>query len=610
MSEPRCISTLPAVGPEPSTDHPACIPAVSLEPSAKRQDSGKVIEPDLASKLKPNNHPVSIDQRISNFTLGNHKPSIDLTIDQLKEFIRQAIKDRLPPVSQSAWSIKLYTYQETAKQLGISTRALTYYRNQGVIKCYTIASRRLYQEQDIQAFSNYLKKEKRKLKKGHRYCSIPERLDLDKHIEKSPPNEINGFCPDKLSYLVSKIASPEFKKNKRVDPWINLHSLILKRFVHNYKEYIEYLIRIKVIERKDNYSPKNQTKRYKITKEYISKNLFHEITDKTLLKKLEEAKHQPILERSKVKEKQLEQDKKDPSIQRQKKFLESEDLVMDEQVLIWIEEKFETDKEISLHQYNHYRRVYLDWFEKIIINITRDLTSRRLHSLYVRTPKEMKKFISDKGQPLIEMDKINSQPFMSLPILTKPFWEGKKEISISNKAIRSDIINKAIVTPFMLPEFDNSIDINFYNFLVLNNKLYDWIALLAQKELPTAGGKRYDREFGKKAIFNMFFAGNNYVTRYTSLSQAFQKKLPSVYSVFIHIKSNNFRVLSHLLQSIESHLILDLVLPKIPLHIPVLTVHDSIVTTLEHQEEVYSIMHRTIMEATGFIPTIRIKKII
>jgi hypothetical protein len=111
------------------------------------------------------------------------------------------------------------------------------------------------------------------------------------------------------------------------------------------------------------------------------------------------------------------------------------------------------------------------------------------------------------------------------------------------------------------------------------------------------------REQVKKSIMNLIFndtaihRDNSIVT--IILEHRF-KGLMSFFEGFYGRYSS--RRLALLLQRVESHLILDKVVPKILEHnndIPVFTIHDCVLTTPEHQEVVSRIMKETICSVTN-----------
>lgn len=73
----------------------------------------------------------------------------DISTDELKEIVRQVIKEEFPPNSTSSSDLKLLTSKEAAALLRISLPTLWDYRKRGIIKATRIGAKVLFLEQDI-----------------------------------------------------------------------------------------------------------------------------------------------------------------------------------------------------------------------------------------------------------------------------------------------------------------------------------------------------------------------------------------------------------------------------------------------------------------------------
>lgn len=118
-----------------------------------------------------------------------------------------------------------------------------------------------------------------------------------------------------------------------------------------------------------------------------------------------------------------------------------------------------------------------------------------------------------------------------------------------------------------------------------------------------------DAEVGRSAFKQMFFTdvffGKNQAR--TPLTELFQREFPTVYGFIQAEKQTDYRALAQDMQRAESRFVIDCVCRRLMEHhaeIPVVTVHDSILTTMEHAATVKRIMVEE-FERTGIRATVR-----
>lgn len=239
----------------------------------------------------------------------------------------------------------------------------------------------------------------------------------------------------------------------------------------------------------------------------------------------------------------------------------------------------------------------------------RDTTSQRMHTNITNMAKELRPYLRVDGQPLVNIDIKNSQPFLSTILLTHP-----EKLAPFAKTKQLAIILKEIKIP-------KTMDITLYVELVTTGGLYEYLMDEFSKEDFTL-----TRQETKKQVLRTLYAKNwkpkNPINR--RAREIFIDRFPNVHKVFSRIrgrvKSENkkdeklvtYRRFSILLQTIESHLVLDVIMKKIYKELPgvfAMTIHDSILT-VNRPEIVHSI--RGIMEAelknfVGYSPQLEVE---
>lgn len=259
-----------------------------------------------------------------------------------------------------------------------------------------------------------------------------------------------------------------------------------------------------------------------------------------------------------------------------------------------------------------------------------DSTSQRLHTSVLGVKSECRKFLRLHGKEIISCDLKNSQPFISSLLFT----EGPINHNISrilnkclsnlkteNKQLNSSIFKriKNYKSGNILPSTEQ------YLSLVRNGEIYEFLAIQLNKLKSESGRnfKEYDRADGKHHTFTLFFNPSSHESLARDI---FRLHFPQVMSMFedinilfTHTRRESIRkripystnTLAVLLQSIESHLILDVICKnmkeKYP-EIPLLTVHDAIATNPEFKEPLEAEIYEVITDVIGAEPTIKIEE--
>jgi hypothetical protein len=461
---------------------------------------------------------------------------------------------------------------------------------------------------DIEAESKkypLVNKEGKKIKKDHvhfiLHCIMQQRASKDdEHLKRI--GKTNGFVP--------------------------LHSKILEGKIPRYHDVIEYMIYAGIIECDGKYSRGKISLGYRIASPFGGKDIKRvEITDTSLCRKIK--RDNPF-------------NKQNPSVKEfpyLAQWFKSEKLEIDEQAARnWINElevleyqtimfnksytpsKRQKEKEALYEKVRNYKILVSRIAEKDYF-FHKDETGNRLHTNLTNLPKELRNFLTYDGKELVSIDINNSQPYMSLPLLNKEFWQsiekpGKPTLKRINKELyeetRKDKREKNNTIKFL----DSSksliqLDLQKREFIknVVNGTFYEYLINVFENKAGMNLGNtpKEKRDKVKKMVLTLVFDNDEefYNKDFNSASQVFKREFPSIAKVFAYVKKGNYTNLAILLQRIESYLLLDRVCGRIAKespNIPLFTIHDSIITTKGNESYVQAVMKEELGKSIGQAP--------
>lgn len=257
----------------------------------------------------------------------------------------------------------------------------------------------------------------------------------------------------------------------------------------------------------------------------------------------------------------------------------------------------------------------------------------RFHSNLTNFKSELRNYLTWKGHKLVSIDIRNSQPLLSLMILDPKWYLESSEWltyrqfpSIPNPYIKQSTVTNPIespssmlsssVTNIMIEEFLQLIekqDVNKYKEIVNSGEFYKRLHEEVFKD-----NKPFDKEKVKEMTFQILYSHKKFfhqdgdwmdpITRKRPNAlpkRLFKKAFPSVFKILEDYKDQDNRYLSLLLQQIESTLILKHIVPRIASErpdLPILTIHDSVATTIGNEEYIERVMREEIERLTGLQP--------
>jgi hypothetical protein len=400
------------------------------------------------------------------------------------------------------------------------------------------------------------------------YFCIPEKvMEILPDLETLASDEIPHFNILYLKELITLIAMNQRKNEGQA----RLKTAYIKKLVPCYEKYFRFLIDLGVIRRTGQYIPGEVSYSYSFTPEFNSRYKYFPVNDMQLVRRIQNNN----LGRNKR--------SKYPG---QAGFIRK---------MTINPEAFEAVKSFpTVEKFNAGLASILKIQQKDIFYSV-DNTSGRFHSNLTNLPESLRQFIRINGKQLTNIDIKNSQPYLSTILLTDP---GK--VSPFAKSRELSMLLQTL-------KCIDSIDVTMFVYLTIKGKIYEF---LMEK------GFAQDRREAKRQLFVIMFGPGSYWSRQHEI---FESWFPSVYERFAiikgHAKGNKFESYKRfaiLLQSIEAHLVLDTILPRIYKEHPVtiaVTIHDSVMTSIltSDVEAVKKIVNDELTKFVGYKPTLKIE---
>lgn len=416
------------------------------------------------------------------------------------------------------------------------------------------------------------------------YQLIPETVkEALPTIEGLIEPDIKGYCRDYLKEVISIVAC-HVRKDEEAAP---LKMNYIKRLVPQGDKYLTALIDLDIIERSGYYTPGQVAYKYKFSAWYDSRYITSSLNNPKLIRRIEAA-HEAF---------NKDAAKSVRGHSEQVKYLKQ--LSIDPGYMKFINENYTTDTEA-------YNRV-LASATRIIngdIFYSIDNTSGRFHSNATNCPKGFRPYLRVKGEPLVNIDVKNCQPYLSTIILTNP-------VKASGYAE-----SPAFAMVLQTLKVSHQQDVKNYISLVINGTFYEYLMSEFASE-----GLHLDRSETKRQVLRILFARNRSPKDETNRKarNIFKSRFPTVHKIFSKVRGSdkgdkftNFKRFAILLQRMESYLMLDVVLKRIYRELPdvvAITIHDSIMTGVmtNNVEAVRNILIEEMTNFVGFRPNVTIE---
>ena len=418
------------------------------------------------------------------------------------------------------------------------------------------------------------------------YQLIPEKLKAAlPTIEPLIRSMIPGYCRDYLLETISIVAL-HVRKDEGKTP---LKMAYIKKLVPGGDLYLKALLELGVIERSGYYVPGQTCYKYCFAAKYESKYISNLLANPKLQRRIELAQESLKKEAAKTVRGHSEQ----------VKWLNK--LTIDGSYL----EHLNKTLTVGTKQFNNISASATRIIDgHIKYNI--DQTSGRFHSNVTNLAKVLRPYLRIDGQPLVNCDISNSQPYLSTILLTNP-----SKVSGFAK-------NPAFAMMLTTLKVSLAKDVKNYIFLVSTGTLYDFL-----QDKFRANGLELNRKETKVQVLRILFARNRSPKDETNRQARaiFKANFKTVHRIFSKVRGSekgdkftSFKRFAILLQSVESFLMLDVILKRIYRELPgtiAVTVHDSVMTGLltNNVEAVRKIMEEELTFFVGMTPQIKIEGI-
>jgi len=440
--------------------------------------------------------------------------------------------------------------------------------------------------------------------KNDLFWEIPSSVDLEGFLKKYPP----GFTYkiDHFYYIIDYLSrGMDFDDLDDNAGFINVNAQKLQGVIHNYKAFLDHLLKHRFIQTDMKYVPGKKSFGYR-----LSNSKSHQATvEKIPITNYKVHQHK-FKEIEELKAKLADTRKHYPHLTKWFEQVEINREGAMQEVERLFPEKTEgirgTKKGKASDWQKRYRAIQaIDKIANKEFYYSVDDNVGRFHSNLTNLKKEIRNYITYDGQKLVNVDIKNSQPLFSLLLFKKEFYTEKSQLisindiptSISllsnNKQSLSSITIMLVKT---LDRLDNK-DINVYSELVNSGAFYEKVSELMY---PTT---IFNKPSLKLMVFRMFFSKNTSMRLpRAKFKRDFKARFPQTYEIFRIIKVKNHTALAHILQRIESLILIQNVVVRISKErpeLPIFTIHDSVVTTVGNEEYVSSLIKEEVFRLTG-----------
>jgi hypothetical protein len=460
--------------------------------------------------------------------------------------------------------------------------------------------------------------------------AIPSNLDLEQLLLAHPPQDKGikadylAFICNTLIHLKARYREDIRKKNGR----IRLNASILKKFMYSYRTCLNYLIDTGILTTDGSYIVGFESIGYDFTDPYIGLGFNEYIVKSSQYKRTLNVKLASIeKERNKnsqpVKHLLTSFDAKRFTIDSHgaNEWIEKSRIAHLEAVAIKYPGQELADYYRRIHEKHDLYRVSADFFKTGNYHCLLDQTGYRFHSALTNLKSELRNFLSFDGKPLVSVDIKNSQPYFSLLLFKKSFYScSRDKDTCTLKDIHPELYNFIRKTSIWerLKRYAHSegivkryISIEQYKKSVLDGSFYEELAEFVNQD--SGGKKSLTRAQAKKSTFTIFFGDTSTKIKHMDEYKSFKRHYPDVAEVFELYKRRptqddegvRYQDLSILLQRIESQMVLQVITKKFhQLYptTPLLTIHDCVITDVEHKDILADIITVELRKVIGVPP--------
>jgi hypothetical protein len=453
---------------------------------------------------------------------------------------------------------------------------------------------------------------------NHLYWRIPSSIDLESLLKKHPPKF--KYKIDYFYYFIELLCDlMEYNDLDGNGGYVNLNAKLMQSIVHNYNLYLKYLLDQRIIRTDKQYIVGAKSFGYVLNKLDYNAEIQQIEIQNFVIRRNRAKKNRALEQEMKVTcskysyltkwfNDKLQIDAEGAKRKIEKLFPEPKGAIRGTK-----RGKAGTNTKKYSAKLAVQKLVNHDFYYKIDENVG------RFHSNLTNIKKELRNYITYDGQPLVNIDIKNSQPLLSTLLLDPSFYVPQKKpryINIYNIPSSFNLLinnNKHSYTDtiIMLVKVLQSVDIKQVSSYARMAKSGDFYQQLSKVMYPT---RAFDKGEMKKLTYTVFFSNNRSIQGMHYMpKRQFKRKFPDVYKVFRALKIKNHRALSHILQRIESEIMIQKVCQRISYEqptLPIFTIHDSIITTDGNQDYVSKVIKEEAFKLTGLKVMLGIERLI
>lgn len=411
---------------------------------------------------------------------------------------------------------------------------------------------------------------------------LPNNLDLDKLLAEHPPEF--SYHKDYFVYILNLLTEVPAKNETLLSKYgyVPLNANLLKKRVHNYKLYLNYLMYHRVLECTKGYVPGKKSKGFRYVERYSTQVVPSNITKPTLLKSIQTRG-------------EFDQHMKIRYDYLYKWFTSGLKIdyvgALDKLKELYMSERQKNPRKANSKLNSRlYSVVKLDAGDSYF---RIDDTSGRAHTNLTMLKKELRKFVTYNDAKLSNADIKCSQPTLSTVLLNSDFYKKGKckhatirrvYPALAKELPTEDLAQYVHTNQMAFQAYRDVVDSDLYEFL---KPYYQADARLHRLDLE-------NRKVLKELTYSIFFSSNRFIGQEEAASKrVFKKLFPEVYHVFSIIKKSRKENLPILLQKIETELVLNRaakIFSKRYPNCPLFTIHDSIAVESSHYEYIKEIL--------------------
>jgi len=441
---------------------------------------------------------------------------------------------------------------------------------------------------------------------------IPSAIDLPKILAKNKPSFT--FRIDFFYHLIDLICrQTEYLDLDKENQWVFLNAQRLQKFNQNYQKYLDHLEKVGIIKVDNQYKVGKKSRGYRISPRYYAGEPVDIPVNKLDLRIREKLRSNGYLEKRQPELAGYDHLTKwfNPKLRIDvEKARENIDQLYPT-VNGNIIRKDEPSKDGKVGKYKALRTIKLLQRQEYYYHV--DDNIGRFHTNLTTGKKEIRNHLTYDGKSLVNLDIKNCQPLLSGILLKGEFYREGENFNINSiQSLIPLIPNPNIFTKYLLniyysimlavsSETQYKREFEKYLALIQAGTFYEKMSELMHPGLPINRAKI------KELTFIIFFCDNRHGVDLRKKEEPFKKEFPLIYSIFATLKRSNSTILSHILQRMETEIVIERASRRIALDrpdLPIFTIHDSIATTVGDEDYVEEILKEEILKMTGLIATI------